>query len=120
MKLSGRVIGLAIDVHRELGPGLLESVYEHCLCKELANAGILFRRQVELPVVYKGEHLPFGYHMDIVVDPGLVIEVKAVEHLHPVHEAQLLTYLRLSGYRVGLLINFHTALLKDGIRRMVL
>jgi GxxExxY protein len=111
---------MAIEVHRELGPGLLQSVYEHCLCKELSREGVPFRRQVELPVVYKGERLPFGYQMDIVVDPGLIIEVKAVACLMPVHEAQLLTYLRLSGYRVGLLINFHSALLKDGIRRMVL
>jgi GxxExxY protein len=120
MRLSGRVIGMGIEVHRQLGPGLLESAYEECLCYELAQAGVGFARQVALPIVYKGQRLALEYRMDMVVEPGLVLEIKSVEQLAPIHEAQLLTYLRLSGHRVGLLMNFNTAVLKDGIRRRVL
>jgi GxxExxY protein len=118
--LGERVIGLAIAVHRHLGPGLLESAYEECLCLELKEAGIAFRRQVPLPVVYKSVRLDCGYRMDIVADNELVIEIKAAERLLPIHEAQMLTYLRLSGVRAGLLMNFNSVVLKDGLRRFVL
>ena len=118
--LSNRVIGLAIDVHRELGPGLLESAYEECLCFELRQNGIGYSRQVPLPVVYKDVKLECGYRLDILVEKELIIEVKAVERLMPIHEAQMLTYLRLSGRKIGLLMNFHCAVLKDGLRRIVL
>jgi len=117
--LTEQVIGAAIEVHRELGPGLLESAYEACLCHELASRGLRLQRQVALPVRYKGVHLDCGYRLDLVVEDRVVVEVKAVEALLPVMEAQLLTYLRLSGKRVGLLINFHARVLKDGIRRRV-
>ena len=118
--LTQQVIGAAIEVHRVLGPGLLESAYEECLCFELSISGIPFHRQVPLPVAYKGVTLECGYRMDLVVPERLVIEIKTVEKILSVHEAQLLTYLRLSGIKTGLLINFHTAVIKDGIRRMVL
>lgn len=118
--LTGKVIGAAIEVHRHLGPGLLESAYEECLCWELSHAGIALRRQVPLPVVYKGVRLDLGYRLDVVVESSLVLELKTVEVLMPVHEAQLLTYLRLSGLRTGLLLNFHAPVLRDGIVRMVL
>ena len=119
-RLTDQVIGLAIEIHRVLGSGLLESAYEECLCYELGNHRIPFRRQVPLPVVYKSVHLDCGYRMDMVVEDRLVLELKTTERLLPVHEAQLLTYLKLSGPRTGLLLNFNTAVLKDGIRRMVL
>ncbi len=118
--LTDSVIGLAIEVHRALGPGLLESAYQECLCYELKANGIAFERQVALPVVYKSVNLDCGYRMDLVVDDRLVVELKTVEKILPVHEAQLLTYLRLSGIRTGLLLNFNTSVLKDGIKRMVL
>jgi GxxExxY protein len=118
--LTDRVIGLAIEVHRNLGPGLLESAYEECLSYELGEAGIAFRRQVPLPVVYKAVRLDCGYRMDMLVEDRLVLELKTVEKLLPVHDAQLLTYLRLSGCPVGLLLNFNSSVLRDGIRRMVL
>jgi GxxExxY protein len=118
--LTARVIGLAIEVHRHLGPGLLESTYEECLCYELATHDIEFTRQVALPIVYKEVVLECGYRMDLVIDRCLVVEVKAIERLNPIHEAQLLTYLRLSGHRIGLLMNFHSVLLKDGLRRLML
>jgi GxxExxY protein len=118
--LSRRVLGAAIEVHRAFGPGLLESAYEECLCHELALGGIAFQRQVELPVQYKGVLLDCGYRLDIVVEDRLIVELKAVEELMPVHHAQLLTYLKLTGKRVGLLINFNVELLKDGIIRRVL
>jgi GxxExxY protein len=118
--LTERVIGLAIDVHRHLGPGLLESAYEECLAFELGQAGVEHRRQVALPVVYKEVRLDCGYRMDIVVRQQLIIEIKAIERLMPVHEAQTLTYLRLGGYKVGLLLNFNSVVLKDGLRRFVL
>ena len=118
--LTESVIGLAIEVHRALGPGLLESAYQECLCYELKTNGIAFARQVALPVVYKAVKLDCGYRMDLVVDDRLVVELKTVEKILPVHEAQLLTYLRLSGIRTGLLLNFNTSVLKDGIKRMVL
>ncbi len=118
MALSERVIGCAIEVHRHLGPGLLESAYEDCLCFELGAAGLVFRRQVELPVVYKGMPLAASYRLDILIANRLVVEVKSVERILAVHEAQLLTYLRLSGHRAGLLLNFNHAVLKEGIRRV--
>ena len=118
--LTEKVIGLAIEVHRALGPGLLESAYEECLCFELRQAGIAFRRQVALPVVYKEVRLDIGYRIDIVIEEQLIVELKTVEKLAPIHEAQLLTYLRLSGLKIGLLLNFNTSVLKNGIKRMVL
>ncbi len=117
--MTERVIGLAIEVHRQLGPGLLESVYEACLCYELSQVGIHHDRQSHLPVSYKGQNLDEGFRVDILVEDRLVLELKTVERLLPVHEAQLLTYLRLSECRVGLLMNFNTAVLKDGIKRLV-
>ncbi len=118
--LTECVIGLAIEVHRHLGPGLLESAYEECLCYELGTHDIEFARQVALPIVYKEIALDCGYRVDLVVNRCLVIEVKAIERLHPIHDAQLLTYLRLSGHRIGLLMNFHAILLKNGLRRLML
>lgn len=117
--LTERIIGLAIEVHRALGPGLLESAYEDCLCFELKEAKIEFQRQVALPVRYKSIKLETGFKIDILVQRALVLELKAIEQILPVHEAQLLTYLKLGGFRTGLLLNFHVAVLKDGIRRMV-
>jgi GxxExxY protein len=118
-EVTDRIIGAAIEVHRSLGPGLLESVYEECLCYELSRAGLSFCRQVRLPVSYKGVRLECGYVMDLVVEDCVVIEIKAVAALLPVHAAQLTTYLRLSGKQVGLLINFDVAVLKRGLRRVV-
>jgi GxxExxY protein len=117
-ELSGQVIGLAMEVHRHLGPGLLESVYEECLDFELIHAAIPYARQQKLPILYKGSKLAFTYQIDIVVDNKLIIEVKSVDRIAPVHEAQLLTYVRLSGISLGLLLNFSCPVLKDGIRRL--
>ena len=113
------VIGHAIEVHRALGPGLLESAYEECLCFELKIAGLEFKRQVPLPVVYKAIKLECAYRMDILVDQRLIVELKTVDQLLPIHQAQLLTYLKLGGIRTGLLLNFHAPVLKDGIKRLV-
>lgn len=118
--LTRRIIGFAIEMHRQLGPGLLESAYEECLCYELREAGLAFQRQVPLPVSYKAVRLDCGYRIDIVVEDAVILELKTVERLIPIHEAQLLTYLRLSGLRTGLLLNFNSPVLRDGIRRMVL
>jgi len=119
--LTEQVIGAAIEVHRTLGPGLLESAYEECLCHELHLRNIAFSRQTALPVRYKGVRLDCGYRLDIVVEDRIILELKCPEHLLPVHEAQLLTYLKLTGHRVGLLINFHVATLtRGGIVRKVL
>ncbi len=114
------IIGAAIEVHRALGPGLPESAYEECLCHELYLRGLSFERQVDLPVGYKGLHLGCGYKIDLIVESEVVLELKSVEAILPVHEAQLLTYLKLSGKHVGLLINFNTPVLTRGIRRIVL
>lgn len=114
------MIGCAIEVHRTLGPGLIESVYEACLCEELGLAGLGFVRQRKLPVTYKGRHLDCDLRMDVVVEDTLLLEVKWVAALHPVHGAQLHTYLKLSGLRVGLLLNFNESRLVDGIRRRLL
>jgi GxxExxY protein len=119
-ELTEAILGAAIEVHRALGPGLLESAYHECLCHELALRGIEFKRQVDLPVVYKGIRLDCGYRMDIVVEDTVVLELKCVDAILPIHEAQLITYLKLSGKRVGLLINFNVPVLKDGIRRRIL
>jgi GxxExxY protein len=118
--LTQEIIGAAIEVHRHLGPGLLESAYEECLCHELKLRGLNFRRQVSLPVVYKGVALDCGYKMDLVVEDRVVIELKCVEAVLGVHQAQLLTYLKLSGRRVGLLFNFHVSVMTRGIVRKVL
>ena len=118
-RITEAVIGAAMDVHRELGPGLLESAYEACLAYELAQRGFAAERQKEMPVTYRGIAIDCGYRMDLLVEGKVVVELKAIEALLPVHEAQLLSYLRLSGCRVGLLINFNTKMLKTGIRRVV-
>ena len=118
--LTGRIIAAAIEVHREIGPGLLESAYEECLCRELGSVGMHFERQRELPVVYKGVPVPSAYRLDLLVEGEVIVELKAVEAVLKVHEAQVLTYLRMSGLRVGLLINFNVPVLRDGIRRFVL
>lgn len=118
--LTERLIGFAIEVHRHLGPGLLESAYEECLCYELGNSRIPFKRQVPLPIVYKSVLLDCSYRLDLVVDQKVIIELKTVERLLAVHDAQVLTYLKLSDIRTGLLLNFYSPTLKDGIRRFVL
>ncbi len=118
-ELTEKIIGAAIEVHKALGPGLLESACDECLCRELAMRGIPFVRQQSLPIGYKGVQLDCGYRLDIVVAECVVVEIKAVETVLPIHSAQLLTYLRLSGIRVGLLLNFNVAVLKDGIKRLV-
>jgi GxxExxY protein len=118
--LTQQVIAAALEVHKQLGPGLLESAYETCLAHELSLRKISFEKQKRLPVVYKGVALDCGYRMDLVVENRVVIELKCVEKLLPVHEAQLLTYLRLANLPVGLLFNFYSARLMDGFRRMVL
>lgn len=118
-EISKEVIGAAIEVHRALGPGLLESAYTECLCRELSLRGIAFLREVPLPVEYKGVRLECAYRLDLLVDDTVVVEVKSVEGILPIHEAQLLTYLKLGGWKLGLLINFNVPLLKQGIRRRV-
>lgn len=117
--ITEAIIGCAIEVHRTLGPGLLESAYEECLCYELSSQGLDFRRQVALPVSYKSIKLDCGYMMDLVVEESVIIELKTVEKLAPIHEAQLLTYLKLYPCTVGLLINFNVPILKLGIKRLV-
>jgi GxxExxY protein len=118
--LTYRIIGLAMRVHSRLGPGLLESAYHRCLCHELSQADLKFDQQVRLPINYDGIEIESGYLADIIVRGEVILELKTVEQFHPLHEAQLLTYLRLSSCRVGLLINFNTVSLTDGIRRRVL
>ena len=117
--LTERVIGLAIEVHRMTGPGLLESFYTECLCAELEEAGIPFASEVPIAVVYKNRPIPIGFRADIVVDGSIILEIKAVTSLLPAHESQILTYLHTSGISVGLLMNFHAKLLKDGLMRYV-
>ena len=117
--LTGRIIGLAIKVHRRLGPGLLESAYEKCLSRELQHAGLTHARQVDLPLVYEDVQIESSYRADIVVEDKVLLELKSVEQLLPVHLAQTLTYLRLSGCGVGLLMNFGSVRLTDGIRRFI-
>jgi GxxExxY protein len=118
-QITAAIVNSAMKVHSLLGPGLLESAYDACLAHELRTRGFRVATQVGLPVVYDGEKLELGYRIDLLVENLVVVEVKCVEAIHPVHEAQLLSYLRLSGKNVGLLINFHVARLKDGIKRMV-
>ncbi len=118
-QLTHEIIGAAIEVHRLLGPGLLESAYEECLCHELTLRKLGVQRQVPVPVVYKEVKLECGYRLDLVVERKVILELKSIEAFSPVHEAITLTYLRLSGYRIGLLINFNVTILKDGIRRFV-
>src|SRR5881394_3834534 len=118
-ELTEIVIGCAMDVHRALGPGLLESTYEMCLCRELSIRGIPFERQVPIPVEYKGVKLDCGYRADIVVDETILIEIKAIDSMLSIHDAQLLSYLKLGGWKIGLLINFSVELLKNGLRRGV-
>ena len=119
-ELTHRVIGSAIEVHRVLGPGLLESAYEECLARELTLRGLQFERQKSIPVVYKDVKLECGYRVDLLVEGRGIVELKAVEALAPIHEAIILTYLRLSGCPLGLLINFNVPVLKDGIQRYIL
>jgi GxxExxY protein len=118
-RITERIIGCAIEVHRALGPGLLESAYEKCVCYELSQGEMKFRRQVPLPVAYKGVKLDCGYRMDLVLEDFVIVEFKTVENLLPVHEAQLLSYLKLTTCPVGLLINFNVPILKDGLKRIV-
>ncbi len=117
--LTARIIGLAIKVHKKLGPGLLESIYQECLCWELRHDDLSFKRQVPLPVIYEDVRLPIAYYADVIVERTVIIEFKSVERILPVHEAQTLTYLRLSNCKVGLLMNFNSVLLKDGLRRFI-
>ena len=118
--VTEQIIGAAIEVHKALGPGLLESAYQECLGRELSFRGIVFEQQVPLPLEYKGVLLDCGYRLDFVVAGAVIVEVKSVAAIEPIHEAQLLTYLRLGKCKVGLLINFNVPVLKDGIRRRVL
>jgi GxxExxY protein len=118
-ELTEKIIGAAIEVHKALGPGLLESAYEECLAHELSSANLLFQRQVPLPVTYKSLQLDCGYRLDFLIEKTVVLELKAIEALQPIHEAQLLTYLKLGGWPIGLLINFNVPVLKNGIKRMV-
>ena len=119
-QLTHEIIGASIEVHRNLGPGLLESAYRKCLRRELLLRGIPYRKEYPLPLEYKGIRLECGYRVDILVGGVVAVEVKSVQALAPVHDAQLLTYLRLGGWRVGLLINFNVVVLKDGIHRKIL
>lgn len=118
--LTGEIIGAAIEVHRNLGPGLLESAYQQCLARELALREIPYYREWPLPLEYKGLRVKCGYRIDFLVADSIVVEIKSVEAIAPVHQAQLLTYMRIGGWRVGLLINFNVLVLKTGIRRKVL
>jgi GxxExxY protein len=119
-ELTDAIIGAAMEVHRTLGPGLLESTYEMCLCRELAIRGIPLERQVPIAVEYKGVKLDCGYRADIVINGSILVEIKAIDSLLPIHDAQLLSYLKLGGWKIGLLINFNVELLKHGLRRRVL
>ncbi len=118
--LTEAIIGAAIEVHRTLGPGLLESAYEAALCRELTLRGIRFQRQLSLPLIYKNEPIDVGYRIDLIVEDELIVELKTVDKIIDIRDAQLLTYLRLTNKRVGLIINFKVALLKNGIHRRVL
>ncbi|HEX9332825.1 MAG TPA: GxxExxY protein [Anaerolineales bacterium] len=118
-KTTEAIIGAAIEVHRHLGPGLLESTYEECRCEELSLRKIPFKRQVALPVSYKGKKLDIGYRIDSLVNDEVVVELKTVESILPIHEAQTLTYMRLGGWQVGLILNFNVTILKHGIKRLV-
>jgi len=119
-ELTEKIIGAAIEVHRTVGPGLLESAYEECLAHEMKLRGLNYERQVPLPVAYKGVKLDCGYRLDFLVEKAVVLELKTVDTLQPIHEAQVLTYLKLGGWTVGLLVNFNVPVLKNGIKRVVL
>ncbi len=118
-QLSSQIIGAAIEVHRSIGPGLLESAYEECLCHELKLRGFDFERQKPLPVKYKNVQLDCGYRLDVLVEKQIIVELKSCEHIEPIHKAQLLTYLRLADLNLGLLLNFNVPVMKDGIVRIV-
>ncbi len=118
-ELTGKIIGAAIEVHRALGPGMLESANEECLCRELSIEGLSFDRQRPLPLSYKGMDLDCAYRLDVVVENSVIVELKSVELLLPIHEAQLLTYLKISGIPLGLLINFNVPVLIQGIKRLI-
>jgi len=118
-EITQRIIGCAIEVHKNLGPGLLESAYEECLVFELNRAGLSTKRQVPTPVIYKDIKLEYGYRIDILVEDTVVIELKVVDEINPVHEAQILTYMKFSNKQIGLMINFNVVLLKNGIRRFI-
>lgn len=117
-KITGAVIESAIEVHRELGPGLLESAYEACLAYELVERGYKVERQLEMPIRYKEVFVDVGYRIDLLVDGLIIVELKAVDEIHPIHEAQLLSYLKLGNLHLGLLLNFHCELMKQGIKRI--
>ena len=117
-KLSSKIIGAAIEVHKNLGPGLLESAYEKCLCHELKLRGLSFGNQKPLPVVYKGVDIDCGYRMDLVVEDTIILELKSCDTIEPIHKAQLLTYLKLTGLNLGLLFNFNVPIMRDGITRI--
>jgi GxxExxY protein len=118
-QLSNRIIGAAIEVHKALGPGLLESAYEECLCEELDVRRLKYVRQVPLPVYYKSRKLDCGYRLDVVVENAIILELKSCEKIEPIYEAQLLTYLKLSGLHLGLILNFNVSMMRDGIKRIV-
>jgi GxxExxY protein len=117
--LSNKIIGAAIEVHKNLGPGLLESIYEECLCHELNLRGFSIERQKPLPITYKDKLLDCNYRLDIVVEGAIVLELKSCEKIEPIHKAQLLTYLKMSGFSLGLLLNFNVSVMRDGIVRVV-
>ena len=117
--VTGKIISAAIEVHRELGPGLLESVYEHCLLAEIRRRGLRVKRQVRVPIVYKGEELLKDFYIDLLVEDEIVLELKCCERLIPVHEVQLVTYLKLAKKELGLLLNFNVPLMKEGIKRKI-
>jgi GxxExxY protein len=119
-KITEKIIGCAIEVHKSLGPGLLESAYEECLCYELEKTGLLFKRQKPVPVVYKEIKLDCGYRADILVENVVIVELKSIDAIAPIHEAQMLTYLRFAEKKIGLLINFNVTILKNGLRRFIL
>jgi GxxExxY protein len=118
--ISEKIIRSAIEVHKNLGPGLLESAYEECLCHELNMKNLMFERQKPIPIEYKGIKLDCGYRIDIIVENKIILEIKAVEKILPVHEAQLMTYLKLTHMRVGLIINFNVKYLKEGLKRIII
>jgi GxxExxY protein len=118
-QVTERIIGAAIDVHRELGPGLLESTYEACIVFELEKRGLAFERQLAIPVLYKGARVDCGYRIDLLVENCVIVELKCVEKLHPIHKAQMLSYLKSSGHKVGLILNFNVPVLVKGIERVV-
>ncbi len=118
-QVTNKIIGAAIEVHKGLRPGLLENINELCLCRELELAGLSYERQVEIPVTYKGLQIGYGYRADLVVEEKVLVEIKSVANLLPIHEAQVLTYLKMGGWQLGLIINFNVRLIKFGIRRIV-